>query len=675
MRPLYPLIGLALSVFAGLAGCSNTPASRAQARTVTHRDEVPAGPRALGDVGDLLLENDKVRVVIQGPGDSRGFGVYGGSLLDAARVDRNQRSGSSAGGVGSDQFGELFPSFFLQAVAVDKVEVISSGADGGPARVRASGTAGDFLELVGYLNRAITGSNERPGDATSTPKISYATTYELEPGANWLRLIFRVENISPEPLVFPGSDATGLLSVIGLPTEGFTVPLGDVALFGATSKLFVPGAGYDLRAALDRSYDAAIDWPAFPGVVADWVASSGDGVSYGMMVEGSPDNFVIGKQATYAPVAPFGVTDRSMLIPFVTGGFTGLFHRQAPTQLAAGDAFEVTKYFIIGDGDVGSVLDTLLPLQGVATGDVRGKVHERLGSAPADEVTVEVRRKAGDRYLPYGSYAVTAGSFAGRLPAGDYEAVVAGEGRPLSTGVAFSVKVGEASSLDLTAEGAGRIVVRIVDERGQPMPGKATAVAFYAEDKANQDPRTFLYDKAAGEHERTTDLVPDTADPLTRRYIETVDWAAAGQAELLVRPLHRGRQPRPRVRHRGADGHSGAGRDRLGHPPRRPPCADAGPACRRHAHPLDPLHRCLVPRRLPGAQPGSRGGGDCGLYRPQLHHRPRADHRRTGAAPVDDQLHRHGAHHARDRPLQRLPARLQDGPSRKGGRWLVEADT
>ena len=536
MRRFYPLIGLALSVAAGLSGCSSTPASRAQARTVTHRDEVPAGPRALGDVGDLLLENDKVRVVIQGPGDSRGFGVYGGSLLDAARVDRNQRSGSSAGGAGSDQFGELFPSFFLQAVAVDKVEVISSGADGGTARVRASGTAGDFLELVGYLNRAITGSNERPGDATSTPKISYATTYELEPGANWLRLIFRVENISPEPLVFPGSEATGLLSVIGLPTEGFTVPLGDVALFGATSKLFVPGAGYDLRSALDRSYDAAIDWPAFPGVVADWVASSGDGVSYGMMVEGSPDNFVIGKQATYAPVAPFGVTDRSMLIPFVTGGFTGLFHRQAPTELAAGDAFEVTKYFVIGDGDVGSVLDTLLPLQGVPTGDVRGKVHERLGSAPADEVTVEVRRKAGDRYLPYGSYAVAAGSFGGRLPAGDYEAVVAGEGRPLSSGVAFSVKVGEASNLDLTAEGAGRIAVRIVDERGQPMPGKATAVAFYAEEKANQDPRTFLYDKAAGEHERTTDLVPDTADPLTRRYIETVDWTASGQAELLVRP-------------------------------------------------------------------------------------------------------------------------------------------
>ena len=536
MRRQTPLTACALGLALALTACSDTPPSRAQARTVTHRDEVPQGPRALGDVGDLLLENDKVRVIIQGPGDSRGFGVYGGSLIDAARVDRNQRSGDSSGGFGKDQFGELFPSFFLQAVAVDKVEVLSTGDDGGTARVRASGTAGDFLELVGYLNRAITGSNEQPGIATSEAKIAYATTYELEPGANWLRLNFRVENISQEPLVFPGSAASSLLSVIGLPTEGFTVPLGDVALFGATSSLFVPGAGYDLRAALDRSYDAGIDWPAFPGVVADWVASSGDGVSYGMMVAASDDNFVISKAATYAPVAPFGVTRQSMLIPFVTGGFTGIFHRQAPAELPAGGSFEITKYFVIGDGDVGSVLDTLLPLQGIATGEVRGTVRDALTSATADDVKVTVRKQAGDRFLPFANYKVHDGSFSGSLPAGAYDAVVVGEGRALSTPVTFSVAVGAKSSVDLSAPAPGRVTVRLVDERGQPIPGKATAVSSYGFEHANRDPRTFLYDKAMGESERTTDLVVDTEDATTRRFIENIAWAQDGQAVMLVRP-------------------------------------------------------------------------------------------------------------------------------------------
>jgi hypothetical protein len=536
-RPRRLLRTLALAgLLQAVASCGSSPDPVASARTVVTRAEVPEGARALGDVGDFLLENDRVRVVIQGPGYSRGFGVYGGSLIDAARVDRRQQTGDSSGGVGADQFGELFPSFFLQAVAVDKVEVVASGSDGKAAAVRASGTAGDFLELVGYLNRAITGSNENTSNAASPARIAYATTYELEPGANWLRLRFRVENISTETLKFPGAEAAGLLSVIGLETDGFTVPLGDIALFGATSKLFVPGAGFDLRSSLDRSYDAGIDWPAFPGVVTDWVASRGDGVSYGMMIEPSQENFVLAKADTYAPVAPFGVTDRSMLIPFVTGGFTGLFHRQAPTELAPAASFEVIKYFVIGDGDVGSVVDSMLKIQGAQTGRVAGRVLDEITREPLEEASVIVRRQAGDRFLPFSQYDVRDGSFAGNLPPGRYEAVVVGEGRPNSPPTTFEVVEGAAAALDLSAPDGGRVVVRFVDDKGLVIPAKATAVGTYDAANANRDPRTFLYDASTGEHSRVTDLVVDSDDPDTRRFVEDVAWTEGEQAELHMRP-------------------------------------------------------------------------------------------------------------------------------------------
>ena len=85
-RPIAPL-ALALAAF----GCQEvTPA--ATARRVATRTELIGGPSALGEVGDYLLENDHLRVIVQDKGFSRGFGVYGGSLngafrgLDAHRI-------------------------------------------------------------------------------------------------------------------------------------------------------------------------------------------------------------------------------------------------------------------------------------------------------------------------------------------------------------------------------------------------------------------------------------------------------------------------------------------------------------------------------------------------------------------------------------------------------------
>jgi len=252
--------------------CSPGTDSLASARRVTNRFELVGGDRALGDVGDYLLENDKIRVVIQGPGYSRGFGVYGGSLLDAD-LRRPNEVGTSGAGVGKDAFGELFPSFFIQASAVDDVTILADGSDGGTARIDASGYAGDFLELLGVLNRAVSGSNQFFLDPNSNPKLRYHTIYELSPHNRWVTLRYVVENISEADLAFPNPIANELLGKLKLPVDGFTVPMGDVALFGATSEVFIPGHGFDVRFALEEAYKRKIDWPAFPGIVAPWIAS------------------------------------------------------------------------------------------------------------------------------------------------------------------------------------------------------------------------------------------------------------------------------------------------------------------------------------------------------------------------------------------------------------------
>ena len=69
------------------------------------------------------------------------------------------------------------------------------------------------------------------------------------------------------------------------------------------------------------------------------------------------------------------------------------------------------------------------------------------------------------------------------------------------------------------------------------MPAKVTVVGTTPADKAGLDPRDYLFDMKAGQHWRTTDLVPDSADDAsTRQFIETIAYTEDGRAVLTVPP-------------------------------------------------------------------------------------------------------------------------------------------
>ncbi|MCS6901697.1 MAG: hypothetical protein NZX77_18250, partial [Polyangiaceae bacterium] len=457
---------LALVLGSLFLSCEPTREPLASARLITNRSELVGGDRALGDVGDFLLENDKVRIVIQREGYSRGFGVFGGSLIDAD-LRRPDENGTSGRGSGRDAFGELFPAFFTQACEVDTVQILDNGENGGPARIEASGYAGDFLELLSALNRAAIGSNGDKSPLTlnkpkGEPSIRYATTYELSPGASHVVIRFKVTNItSDQTLEFPSPLANLLLGFLGIQgVDKFTLPVGDVALFGATSKVFLPGAGFDLRFSLEEAYKKKIDFPAFPGLVTEWVAAKADDVSYGLLAEASEDNFVFVKRDAYEDgTSP--ITPSSMLIPFVASSFIGVFYQNAPPRLEPGQSFEVKKYFVLGSGDVGSVLDEIQRIQGTATGKVTGRVLDQLTLQPTDKVDVLVYQrteKQGRRI--FSQYQPRQGFFLGNLPPGPYSARVVGEGIPASDFTDFDIVAGQSTTIQLQASTAARETVR-----------------------------------------------------------------------------------------------------------------------------------------------------------------------------------------------------------------------
>jgi len=532
------LVALALFGLAGCDGKSSAPTQgRAYAQRASNRSELVGGERALGEVGDVVMKNEKIRLVIQKEGFSRGFGVYGGGLIDAD-LRRPQEEGDSFSALGNDQFAELFPAFFVQAVTVDDVAILDDGSRGGTARVEASGFAGDFLELAGVLNRAVTGSNTRFRDPSSAPRIRYSTIYELEPKAQYVTLRFQVKNISTAALAFPGRDARTLFGILGLPLEGFTVPSGDIALFGATSKVFIPGVGFDLRFGLERAYQRDIAFPAFPGFVAEFVASRGENVSYGLIVDETERNYAYNKRDIYAD-GHTPITPSSMLIPFVASSFVGIFHEEAPANLGAGETFEIVKRFIVGSGDVGSVLDVINEIRGENVGRLAGQVFDEITGQTLDGLSVVVSQRFSDgARRVYSQYdARSSGVFGGTLAPGSYSLKVVGGNRPATDFIDFEIVPGQTTSLNVVSRPAARIFVRILDEHGNLLPAKATAVGRYGAEHSNQLTPEFLFDLESGESFRSSDLVPDDAnDPDTRQFIESVAFTDDGVAELAVRP-------------------------------------------------------------------------------------------------------------------------------------------
>ena len=108
---------------------------KTRAKVVDCKDELVRGRLAAGRVGDFVLENARVRVIIRGPGE--GFfllGTAGGGLVDAAPIG------------GEDLVKEIVPSVDLAVGGSDEM-VITEAGDDGPAEIVVRGPA-QSLDLI-----------------------------------------------------------------------------------------------------------------------------------------------------------------------------------------------------------------------------------------------------------------------------------------------------------------------------------------------------------------------------------------------------------------------------------------------------------------------------------------------------------------------------------------------
>jgi hypothetical protein len=414
-------------------------APRASATQVAARAQLIGGPTALGEVGDYLLENDQIRILLQDKGFNRGSGLFGGSLIDADIV-RGENKGGAMGGNGRDTFGELFPAFFLEVIDPQDIVVVNDGTDGTAAIVEVRGRGGEFVTMLRFFNQAMINSyavdfrdllDGKPANSDGDPLVEFTHRFILEPGARHVRMEGEMVNVSFQTLNFPNQQVLGAMRAFlpGVDFSSFRVPTGMVLGFGNLNKIFLPGIGYDIRWGIEEAYEQPVELPGFPGLRTDLVASSSTrGVSYGFATASDPNNFVYSKNELYGGNA----TPEDMLFLFYASGFGGVFTSQTPTSMAPAfceegrsaedrcqdfvtqctredgcqternrcvqsypaclqakqtlpSKFTFTNYFIVGTGDVASIRDEYYRIRGTETRSVQGRVFDEKSATHVGE--------------------------------------------------------------------------------------------------------------------------------------------------------------------------------------------------------------------------------------------------------------------------------------------------
>lgn len=460
-----------LAMVAGLTSCTPRAEDFARARVIAALDEAIGGPKAAARTGDIILENQHLRVAILASTrpdgtvrNSLGPALFGGTLADA---DLQRNDPRFSGGQGRDQFAELFATTSLnvtQPIEAGDVRIVSDGTDGGEAIVRVEGEATPFLSLLSAL-----------WAITDVPDMRMVTDYIAEPGVPWLRMRTAVRvgpsaNVTDFGDVFPAAQTMTAheapFPLIERAIEDGLIA-GDFFLVGGSVQVFAPGMGFDedglVFRAGEQGQNSFEDPFQFP-----WLVGVGDGVSYGIMA-----------------------AEGDLFVPLFTSSQTTVVGGSVQGDVSAddrfrdGDTFSYERYFFVGHGDAGSVYDQILTLNDVPRGTVGGTVVESGTGAPLSGVDVFVYPPGGD--YPINQWRtdvrlddlIADGSFAGTLPAGSWELLVHQAGRPDSPRIPIEVAVDAELAIPLTAPRPGQLTFRLTDETGEPIPGKVT---FYRTD-------------------------------------------------------------------------------------------------------------------------------------------------------------------------------------------------
>lgn len=172
----------------------------ASASTIDDEAQLIGGGFAQGRVGDFLLENDRIRVVIQQAGRAIHPIPYGGTIIDA---DIKRSTGS-----GRDEFGKMGLIYaFGRTANHTKVEVLNDGQKGGYAVVAATGEDAviDYVNVKSVLGRFL-GDVQLVRDPNTPIPLTITTYYVLSPGENRVRVLSAFCNGGKESVVMQVGD-------------------------------------------------------------------------------------------------------------------------------------------------------------------------------------------------------------------------------------------------------------------------------------------------------------------------------------------------------------------------------------------------------------------------------------------------------------------------------------
>lgn len=437
-----------------LLSCATPPQPYASASVIEELSHAVGGPKALAREGDILLENDRVRVAITQVGPSMGPSLFGGSLIDA---DLQRAAGGVGSGFGNDRLAELFPTVNMNVMYAMEgegtVEILNDGSDGEAAVVRVMARHEPFLKLLSGLWAIL-----------EAPDFSIATDYVVEPGKPWVTL--RTTAYFADWQSYP-EEAELLGNTKDLPLLSYAVEtglsFGDFYLQGGNMDVFAPGIGFDENGAVYDAVAAGQNTFQTPFEL-DFVAGTADGISYGLAMVDGP---VYVPLFTSSQTAAFGAGLDGVLPP--------------DERFPAGSAYTYERLFFIGRGDVGSVLDGILEARDTPRGRVEGYVVEEGSLQALSGVDVFVYARDAER--PYSQWESDVGwedphvdgGFGGFLPVGSYDLLVHEQGVGAGPRVPIEVvEGGTIEGLTLLAPRAGHVDVSVIDESGLLVPSKIT---------------------------------------------------------------------------------------------------------------------------------------------------------------------------------------------------------
>ena len=462
-HPASPLSSLLLPLL--LAGCAED-APYTRAFVAADLSQTIGGPKALARGGDIILENDRIRLAILGPRVSFGPHTSGGSLVDA---DLQRDDARYLHGNGNDRLAEVFSTVNMNVGRVHDEEgtvaIVSDGSDGGPAIVCVEGPYDPFLTLLGGLWPLV-----------GAPDFRMRTDYILEAGspAVLMRTVATVgateggcEGTLGEDIpAAPASDDA--LPIIEFAMET-GLAFGDFYLQGGSVDVFAADIGFDEEGYVHELSLTGANTFQDP-IPTDFVAGTADGVSYGLM------------PVTGRLFVPMFTSSQTIA---VGAGVAG--DPKVSGRFPDGTQYRYDRWFTVGEGDVGSVVDHLLEARGTPTGTINGFVVEGGTGVSLTGVYVFAFRPGAE--LPWSQWTtdigddpVLDGSFGGTLPVGDWELQVYGEGRPIGPRLAVTVEQGGQLDLVLESPQPGSVDFTIRDGVGLVVPAKVTFVRVDGQD-------------------------------------------------------------------------------------------------------------------------------------------------------------------------------------------------